>query len=269
MTRATRIARLQVQLTARAGVPPPDDWLPVIVAGVRVGTVGPDVASFLATHEPRCALLDYCLVFDDGSLDRAGRTALLADVALRLRDARLLRGWRDEQLDVRPLGGGAPLATMERTACRALGITTFAVHLNGFAHDGRLIVAQRAAHKTVDPGLWDNLVGGMVAAGEEELTALQREAGEEAGFELDQHLLVRGGLVREQRPIPEGHMVEIVQVFDVALPPGFVPHNVDGEVARFEVREIDAVLDAIERDEFTVEAALVTLDALARRAAAA
>jgi 8-oxo-dGTP pyrophosphatase MutT (NUDIX family) len=265
MSRAQRIATLHSQLTARASVPPPEDWLPVLLAGQRVGTTSPDVASFLATEDARCALLDYSLVFDDDALDAAGRTTLLNEVAHRLRDAGLLRGWRNEQLDVRPLYGGASLATIERTACRALGIATHAVHLNGFAADGRLWVAQRASHKGVDPNMWDNLVGGMVSAGEPELLALERESFEEAGLRLQDHAVVRGGLVREQRPIPEGHMVETVQVFDLVLPPGFAPRSEDGEVQRFELRTVDAVLAAIERDEFTVEAALVTLDGLMRQ----
>jgi 8-oxo-dGTP pyrophosphatase MutT (NUDIX family) len=265
MSRAERIGRLHAQLTARASVAPPADWLPVLLAGAQVGTASPDVASFLATADERCALFDYSLVFDDEALDVAGRTALLNDLAHRLRQASLLRGWRDEQLDVRPLEGGAPLATIERSACRALGIATHAVHLNGFTTDGRVWVAQRAAKKSVDPNMWDNLVGGMVAAGEDELLALERESFEEAGFRLAEHRPVRGGLVREQRPIPEGHMVETVQVFDLLLPAHFTPKNEDGEVQRFELRTIDAVLDAIERDEFTVEAALVTLDGLLRQ----
>jgi 8-oxo-dGTP pyrophosphatase MutT (NUDIX family) len=133
--------------------------------------------------------------------------------------------------------------------------------------DGRLWVAQRAAQKSVDPDLWDNLVGGMVSAGEPELLALEREAHEEAGLSLHGLAVRRGVLLREQRPLPEGHMVETVQVFDVALPPGFVPRSVDGEVQRFELRSADAVLSAIERGEFTIEAALVALDGLLRQEA--
>jgi hypothetical protein len=51
------------------------------------------------------------------------------------------------------------------------------------------------------------------------------------------------------------------------LPPGFVPRSVDGEVQRFELRSADAVLSAIERGEFTIEAALVALDGLLRQEA--
>lgn len=272
MSRAERIARLQRELTARASIQPPEDWLPVLLAGVRIGTASPDVASFLVTIDHRCALLDYNLVFDDEALDIEARSRLLNGLAQHLREAGLLRGWRNEQLDVRPLEEGATdaaaaLATIERSACRALGISTLAVHLNGFTEDGRLWVAQRAAHKSVDPGMWDNLVGGMVAAGEGDLLALERESLEEAGLGLDEHRVARGGLVREQRLVPEGHMVETVQVFDLVLPATVKPRNQDGEVQCFELRSVDAVLDAIERDEFTLEAALVTLDGLMRQEA--
>jgi 8-oxo-dGTP pyrophosphatase MutT (NUDIX family) len=272
MSRAERIARLQRELTARASIQPPEDWLPVLLAGVRIGTASPDVASFLVTTDQRCALLDYNLVFDDEALDIEARSRLLNDLAQHLREAGLLRGWRNEQLDVRPLEEGATdaaaaLASIERSACRALGISTHAVHLNGFTDDGRLWVAQRAAHKSVDPGMWDNLVGGMVAAGEGELLALERESFEEAGLGLGDYTVARGGLVREQRLVPEGHMVETVQVYDLVLPATVQPRNQDGEVQRFELRRVDAVLDAIERDEFTLEAALVTLDGLMRQEA--
>jgi 8-oxo-dGTP pyrophosphatase MutT (NUDIX family) len=261
-----RLQALQRRLLARADVPPPAGWIPVWLAEREIGVTSPEVARFLAAHQARCRLRDGRLVFVADGLDFRARSALLADAASRLRDAGLLHGWRDESLDVRPLAGGAPLATIERAACRALGIATHAVHMNGFAADGRLYVARRADDKPIDPGLWDNLVGGMVAAGESELDALAREAKEEAGLDLALLAPVRGGFVRERRPVRKGYMVESVQVFDAVLAPGCAPRNEDGEVAAIELREIPEVLDAIERDAFTLEAALVTLDGLLRRA---
>jgi 8-oxo-dGTP pyrophosphatase MutT (NUDIX family) len=263
---AARLLALQRRLLARADLPPPAQWVTVHMAGHAIGTTSPEVARFLAAREARCRLDDDGLEFVARGLDFRARCALLADAAHRLRDAGLLHGWRDELLDVRPLAGGPPLATVERAACRALGIATHAVHMNGFAADGRLYVARRAEDKPVDPGLWDNLVGGMVTAGESELAALAREAKEEAGLDLARLAPVRGGFVRERRPVREGYMVESVQVFDAVLPADCTPRNEDGEVAAIELRDIPAVLAAIERDEFTLEAALVTVDALLRRA---
>lgn len=261
-----RLLALQRRLLARADVPPPAGWAAVRMAGHAIGVTSPEVARFLAAREPRCTLTERGLEFVTEGFDDRDRSALLADAAFRLRDEGLLAGWRGEQLDVRPLSGGAPLATIERAACRPLGIATHAVHLNAFAPDGALFVARRADDKPIDPGLWDNLVGGMVAAGETELAALAREAKEEAGLDLAALAPARGGVVRERRPVREGYLIESVQVFDAALPPGCEPRNEDGEVAAIELRDVSEVLDAIERDEFTLEAALVTLDALLRRA---
>jgi 8-oxo-dGTP pyrophosphatase MutT (NUDIX family) len=261
-----RLQAMQRSLLARADEPPPAGWAPVWIAGREIGVTSPEVARFLAAREPRCTIDARGLVFVDDGFDFRDRCALLADAAFRLRDEGLLHGWRDEQLDVRPLAGGAPLARIERAACRALGIATHAVHMNAFSADGRLYVARRADHKPIDPGRWDNLVGGMVAAGENEFDALAREALEEAGLDLAAIAPTRGSFVRERRRVPEGYLVESVQVFDADLPDDAEPRNRDGEVAAIELREIADVLEAIARDDFTLEAALVTLDGLLRRA---
>ena len=266
MIDAARVLALQERLLARAQQPPARDWLPVVMADREIGIAGPEVAGFLASRTPHFALVDDRLRLLDAGLDVARRSALLHDCALRLRDAGLLTGWRAELLDIRPTPDSAPVATIERAACRALGITTTAVHLNAFTAAGELIVARRAGHKQIDPGLWDNLVGGMVPAGESEEQALVREAQEEAGFDLDVTTLSRGGRVHVTRPVPEGFQSEIVQVFDTVLADDTELRNQDGEVAAIERRPVALVLEAIERDEFTLESALVTLDALLRRA---
>jgi len=266
LTDAARLGALRARLRARAQQPAPRDGLPVLMQGHEVGVASPEVASFLASATPHFELVDYRLQLLDEGLDAARRSALLHDCAVRLRDAGLLRGWRDELLDIRPAPAAAPIATIERAACRTLGITTVAVHLNAFTSAGELIVARRALHKQIDPGLWDNLVGGMVPAGESEEQALQREAQEEAGLDLAPIALVRGGHVHVTRPVPEGFQSEIVQVFDTVLADDMELRNQDGEVAAIERRPVSLVLEAIERDEFTLESALVTLDALLRRA---
>ncbi len=265
LTLAPRIDALRALLAMRAADPPPDDWLPVVVGGHEVGVAHPDIATFLGTEVHHFVLLDYRLVLEDEGLDAAGRSALLARAALALRDAGLLHGWRDELLDVRPHPDQPPVATLERAACRTLGITTTAVHLNAFTPDGRVIVARRADHKQIDPGKWDNLVGGMVPAGESEELALAREAQEEAGLDLTGRTITRGGRVHVTRIVPEGYQSEIVQVFDTVLADGVTLTNQDGEVAAIEPREVEAVLAAIRDDQFTLEAALVLLDGLRRR----
>src|SRR5690606_37732468 len=95
---------------------------------------------------------------------RKSLNAVMAELAITLRDAGCLRTWRDELLDV--VGEGRRLAVIERAAVRPLGLLTKAVHLNAWTPDGKLWIARRALSKSTDPGMWDTLVGGLAGAGE-------------------------------------------------------------------------------------------------------
>ena len=57
------------------------------------------------------------------------------------------------------------------------------VHLHIFNPRGELYLQKRAAHKDIQPGMWDTSVGGHVDPGEEIEEAMLREAREEAGME--------------------------------------------------------------------------------------
>lgn len=257
-----RLAALRAQLLARAQTPPPVDWLVLELGGAAVGWVAPDLADFLVSTMPCFGLRAGRLRLADTGLDPAARSSVLAQAAERMRTAGWLRGWRDELLDIRCAPDAAAYAQIERAACRPLGLTTVAVHLNAFTPDGRLWIARRSRRKAIDPGLWDNLVGGMVPAGESELTALAREALEEAGLDLSGLTVRRGGAVHVTRLVPEGYQSEIVQGFDAVLPAGIHLANRDGEVEAIETRSPIEVVQAIEGGQFTLEAALVTLDGL-------
>jgi len=259
------LERLQARLLARARLSPAPDAVALVVGRQSCGSMSPAVAQAAAGAVPGFTLHDGMLELDDAGLDLDGRSERLEALARMLLRAGYSQAWRDETLEVRATPESPALARIDRSAVRVLGITTYSVHLNAFCTGGRMVVAQRAAHKRVDPGLWDNLAGGMITAGEAVHLALAREAYEEAGLELDGLPLVAGARIAVRRPIAEGVLAEIVHVFDVALPADVQPVNRDGEVARFETRSIADVVAAMERDEFTVEAALATLDALLRR----
>ncbi len=257
-----RLRRLVERLQARARPPLPAQLVSFHIAGTQVGNAQPAIARFVAEQVAGFVLKNGVLTMRDGALDIDARTSLLAEASMGLRTAGLVTGWRDEQLSV----GNPPLANIERAACRAFGIATEAVHLNAYADRETLIVARRAAHKQFDPGLWDNLVGGMVAAGESLLRALAREALEEAGLNIDLVDLQRGRSFQMLRPVPEGLQSEVIHVYDALLPEDVSLQNQDGEVDAIERRTLGEVINAIENDEFTLESALVTLESVTRRA---
>src|SRR3546814_10822946 len=131
--------------------------------------------------------------------------AVLARLALSLKDTGCLRGWRNELLDV--IGEGRRLGAIERAAVRPLGLLTKAVHLNAWSPDGRLWIARRSLSKSTDPGLWDTLVGGLTGAGESLDHSLLRESNEKAGLEagdIDGRSPLRI-ILRMHRRLPEGY----------------------------------------------------------------
>lgn len=262
MLAARTLRTLAAELQQRAQPPLATDWIDLAAGDQLIGTVAPTIAAFLE-RENAARRRSGVLVLEPHA---AGLSAQLRSIAFALRDAGLLTGWRNEDLDVRSTAGKI-VATVERAACRPLGIATTAVHLNAYVDDATLVVARRALHKPIDPGLLDNLVGGMVPAGESLQQALLREAWEEAGLRLRVDQLLAGRSFHVRRPVPEGLQSEVIHVFDTIVGDPSRLANQDGEVATIEMRAAADVVEAIARDEFTLEAALATVESLTRRQA--
>jgi 8-oxo-dGTP pyrophosphatase MutT (NUDIX family) len=256
-------AAWQAALRARADQPPRRPRVPLWAGASRIGSVEPDL---LQEALPRAAIGAAGLVQPSTGGVAAGwqvngeLTATLGELALALRAAGVAHAWRDEQLAVTD-DAGQVLGTVERAIVRPLGIITFAVHLIGFASDGRHWVQQRSLTKPNDPGLWDTLVGGMIAAGDSTERALERETWEEAGLRLDQLAELRhGGGLDISRPSgdgPHGYVVEHITWYRCLLPEGVLPANQDGEVAQFRLMPPDELCEALLREQFTLEAALI------------
>jgi 8-oxo-dGTP pyrophosphatase MutT (NUDIX family) len=199
------------------------------------------------------------------------RSEALARVVRALADEELVGGWRNENYAISTAPAGPTLFCIERAAVRPFGLPSLAVHVNGIAASDRkmLWIARRSRDKGTDPGMLDNLVGGGVGAGLSPQETLVKEAWEEAGIEAAlARGATRGGTVRIMREVPEGVQSETILVHDLALPPDFRPRNQDGEVAEFRLAPAEEVL-ALARDteEFTLDAALVTLDHFLRAGA--
>jgi 8-oxo-dGTP pyrophosphatase MutT (NUDIX family) len=251
-------------LRARADQPPRQPRVPLWTGAARIGSVEP-----MLFHDalPRASIGASGLVqpVREGWQVNGELTRSLWELTLAMREAGVAHAWRDEQLAVTGEGGQV-LGTVERAIVRPLGITTFAVHLVGLSCDGRHWVQQRSLTKPNDPGLWDTLMGGMIPACDSLAQALQRETWEEAGLRLEQLTQLRhGGRIAMHRPSgdgPHGYVVEQIDWYRCVLPDGVLPANQDGEVAQFRLMRTDELCDALLREQFTVEAALILLDAV-------
>lgn len=243
--------------------------VPFHVDGIEVGSVARAHLAVLAAHADCVRVEADAVHWLDESAGEA-RDRRFAELHRTLRATGLIRAWRDEDFALLDPATLQVLARIERAAARFWGTLTLGAHANGVVRDeaGRvshLWIAQRAADKATDPGLFDNLVGGGVALGQTPAQALVREAWEEAGLQPAEALPARpGSVLCLQRGIPEGWQHEWLHAFDLELPAGRVPRNQDGEVAGFALMPVAEALALARGDQpgaaMTVDAALVTLD---------
>lgn len=235
----------------------PGRRVPLRLGTAQVGWVLPDVAAALAGLG--------AAVEPDGIVIAAER---LYGLARQLADQRLCR-FRDEAFDVRATPDGPVLAQVDRGAVPILGVRAEGVHLNGLVRrpDGLWVwVARRAAHKLLDPGKLDHLVGGGVPAGLSPWETLVKEADEEAA--------IPPALIAAAMPVArldyamdhaEGLRRDRLHCYDLMLPEDFVPHPRDGEVESFELWPLRAALDEVRRsDAFKFNVSLVLIDLFLR-----
>jgi 8-oxo-dGTP pyrophosphatase MutT (NUDIX family) len=204
------------------------------------------------------------LHWDAADQDMPTRSATIAAVAQRLRECGAITGWRDECYDAEApvpepcAQRGQVLFQLERAAFRFFGLMSRAVHVNGFAPGGRLLCGRRALSKATDPGRLDNLAAGGLSAGEGLLACARRECAEEAGVpeSLSQGLQPRGAL-RSTRLEAQGLHDEVLHVYALRLPGGFVPRNADGEVSEFLSLDLESLAQRLAAGEFSIDAAAV------------
>lgn len=249
---------------ARASLPPRVPRWPLLAGAAQIGSVEPGFLEQIGLESNTGGL--HALQKDEQNGQPAWRltgdlTAALAALAQALREAGLAGAWRDELLAVADEQGRV-LGAVERAAVRPLGIATRAVHLVGRSPDGGHWVQRRSLTKANDPGLWDTLMGGMVAAADTLHSALARETQEEAGLPLAALQNLRhGGSVRMTAPARDGggagYVVEHLDWFECTVPQGQVPVNQDGEVEEFRLLAPGELRERLHRGEFTLEAGLI------------
>jgi hypothetical protein len=176
--------------------------------------------------------------------------------------------WRGESY---PVGTrfGETLFEIERAAASLFAIRTYGVHLVGYVEglDGpRIWIPRRAKDRPTFPGLLDNIVAGGQPAGLGLIDNLVKECDEEAS--------IPAALARTARAVSAvtynmadrtGIKTEAIFVFDLALAPGFVPVNRDGEVEDFRLLPVAEVMALVEHGEsFKFNCALVLIDFFVR-----
>jgi hypothetical protein len=248
----------------------PDAYRPFVVAGRAMGRVRAAFARRLADFAPVFHVEASAVILSDRLADFDSRSAAVAEVLARLREAGDLENWRGEDYPVVSRWGDEPLMKMERGAVPDFGVRSVGVHLNGFVETpegARLWVARRALDKPIAPGKLDHIVAGGQPHGLAIRDNLVKECAEEADIPADLAATARPvGLVSYICERPEGLRDDVLFVYDLDVPAAFRPVNTDGEVAEFFLWPLERVAEVIrETEDFKFNCALVNIDFFLRR----
>ncbi len=236
----------------------PGDYRPFTIDGMALGHVPHDFARRLADFPQVFDVSDRAVGLAPTLKGFAERTAAVAEVLGRLREAGEIPRWRDEAYPVFRHWGDAPLLLMERAAVPLFGLRAYGVHLNGFVRGPEgvsLWVARRARNKATAPGKLDHLAAGGQPHGLGVMENLIKECAEEAGMAPE--LAARAvpvGLITYRCTWEEVLRDDVLFCFDLDVP-------TDGEVDSFALWPMSRVMKTIrDSDEFKFNVALVILD---------
>lgn len=149
------------------------------------------------------------------------------------------------------------------------GIRKYGVDINGYVMDPvkglSIWLQKRSPNKQTWPGFWDNMVSGGLSVGFGINETAIKEAGEEAS--IPNNLIAKlksAGCVSLFFESERGLFPNTEFVFDLELPPDFVPSNNDGEVETFELLPVNECLERILSSHFKTTSVPVALDFLIR-----
>ncbi|TID25693.1 hypothetical protein E6O75_ATG03556 [Venturia nashicola] len=229
----------------------------------------------------------------------AERTLAIAKTTAAMRVTghwKVLDKWRGELYAV--FGpGGEEVFRIERSASPLFGVVTYGVHLTAYTYttsfsttnssgdnkaegekNMKIWVPRRSKTKQTYPGMLDNTVAGGITAGEAPFESVVREAMEEASLpeELVRKRAKAAGCVtyfhiRDSRAGGETGLLqpECQYVYDLDLTPAAEEEQVtckpnDDEVEAFELLSMEEVLDALGKEEYKPNCAVVMIDFLVR-----
>jgi 8-oxo-dGTP pyrophosphatase MutT (NUDIX family) len=240
-------------------------FVPFTVAGVRVGSVKPRFAARLRAFGDVFAVGDDGVTLQPALADYGARTAAV-DKALRQLDRqRVITGWRDEYYSVGTSFHGPHVLEMERAGVPFFGVRAYGVHVNGYVRDKsgfRMWVGRRAKEKHTYPGQLDNLIAGGQPVGIGLFDNLIKEAEEEASVPRALAETARpAGVISYVLETDDGLRPDTMFVYDLELPPDFVPRSNDGEVEEFYLWPMAQVMDVVANTtEYKFNCNLVVID---------
>lgn len=246
-------------------------FVPFAVQAEPAGLLRPEFAAQLCSSFPAVFERHGAKVTLVASLKTPqARTEAVGACMRRLRDDGRIAGWRDELFPVATAFDAEPLLLLERAAAPFFGIRAYGVHVNCFTRgaDGHLDlwIARRSRTKQTFPLMLDHMVAGGLGHGLSPSATVVKECGEEA--DVPEQLAAKArpvGFVSYMTLVPEGVKRDVLYVYDLELPPDFVPSAADGEVEEFMHWPVEQVAETVRTTrEFKPNCNIVLVDFFVR-----
>lgn len=241
------------------------DFRDFSILGTRVGWVHHEFFHVLKRFDSVFEFSDEGVSLSDDLKNYEDRTSAFALVVDTLVEERWVTGWRNEAY---PVGEGfysAPFLEIDRSAVPRFGVSAYGIHINGFVRgkdELMMWIGRRADDKPTYPGMLDNMVAGGQPVGLSLVENLVKECAEEASIppEIAQKAKPVGSISYRYL---ENNCVkpDVMFVFDLELPPEFIPVNTDGEVAEFKLLPAHEVMSITsDTTAFKFNCAAVNID---------
>lgn len=193
------------------------------------------------------------------------RTKALIKITPQLEDSGLFHKSTGEMYAIRNLWGGPTLLRMDRMLVPAFGARAYGVHVNGIvmkAGATHLWIGMRSSDRIVEPDKLDNIVAGGQPASLSIMDNIIKEAYEEAGLEESLARSAKSASsISYCFETPNGLRNDTLFCYDLHVPSGVVPCNMDGEISRFELMPLHDVLAMVrDTDRFKFNVNLVIID---------
>jgi 8-oxo-dGTP pyrophosphatase MutT (NUDIX family) len=243
--------------------------VPLVAEGRRIGWLRRDNAEALAPFRHVFAVgSDAVRLVAAGNVDAV--SAAVDAIVEALVAEKHVPKWRNETFDVMARWGDPPIFRLDRGAVPFFGTRAYGVHVNGVVRDAgelKLWIGRRAPDKRVSPNKLDNIVAGGIGNGHGIVATLYKEAGEEAAIPpalVDRAIPV--GTVTYCMETDLGIRDDVLFVYDLDLPPDFVPRNSDGEIVQFDLMPARTVIERVRAShDFKFNVNLIILDFAIRR----
>ena len=251
--------------------------VPFFIGSTQAGEIDSSLLPILtASHPDVLRIVESAVYLTEALTDSTveERTKAFTAVTATLREAGLVKGWRDELLSLTTAFEDEPSLLLERACLPLFGGKGYGVFMNGYCiepgtREPSLWVATRSLTKPTWPGMLDVVVGGALSAGMSPSAAVVKEAAEEAGVPADLAQAARAVSCCSYRGTDERGSLkrDVLFCYDLLLPWDFVPEAVDGEVESFQRMSLAEVARAVAVGEpawFKPNCNLVIIDFLVR-----